>query len=132
MSAFGQDTEPLVVRDVRKPPVLLLPGPADVLVSWSARQRSTPKTKQCEPPAVLSGGDVAHGAASKAVAELVMLIEGCVEQVTLVRQDRADLNTTQQLIRHATGLPAPLLKSPEVWTSGFRRRLPRGARRGGR
>jgi len=40
-----------------------------------------------------------------------MLIEGCVEQVTLVRDDRADLNTTQQLIRHATRLPAGQPKS---------------------
>ena len=66
---------------------------------------------------MLVSGDIAHRAASKAVAELVMLIERCVEQVTLVSNDRADLDTTQQLIRNATGLPARRPKSQPVWIS---------------
>ena len=68
---------------------------------------------------MLVGSDIAHRAANKTRTEPMMLIERCVEQVKLISDDvRADLDTTQQLIRRKpVGLPALRPKSQPAGTS---------------
>ena len=100
----GQHTEPLIVRDMPQPRVLLLPRPPQELVPGPTRQHRGPEPGHRDPLTV-EHRDITQNLTGQPVPEPVMLGQRSIETTDLIHEDRPDHHIRHTRPSHPLQLP---------------------------